>query len=127
MNGNEQMIDLMAKYLSKEDVYAGQAIASISAFVLKERTKLGMSQTKFAKKMGVTQGMVSKWESAEYNFTLETIAQICAKLGYSFDISFMNENEYKKASDLSSYTNLKPVQRRDHSDNRKRTSIQIAA
>lgn len=127
MNGNQQMIDLMAQYLSKEDIYAGQAIASVSAFVLKERTRLGMSQKEFAKKMGVTQGMISKWESAEYNFTIETIAQICAKLGHSFDISFMNENEYRKASDLSSYTNLKPLERTTQSRARRRTSIPSAA
>ncbi|MCH5279935.1 MAG: helix-turn-helix transcriptional regulator [Lachnospiraceae bacterium] len=30
---------------------------------------MGMTQLEFAKHMGVSQGMVSKWESREYNFT----------------------------------------------------------
>ncbi len=31
--------------------------------------------------MGVTQGMVSKWESRDYNFTIRSLNEICEKLG----------------------------------------------
>jgi transcriptional regulator with XRE-family HTH domain len=39
-----------------------------------------MTQAEFAKYMGVSQGMVSKWESREYNFTIKSLNEICQKL-----------------------------------------------
>ncbi len=30
--------------------------------------------------MNVSQGMVSRWESREYNFTIKTLNEICQKL-----------------------------------------------
>ena len=71
---NNEMFDFLSEYLSKSDVYAAKVIAKISMFILKYRQDANMTQKEFAKKMGVTQAMVSKWESAEYNFTIETIS-----------------------------------------------------
>ena len=39
-----------------------------------------MTQKEFAKKLNVSQGMVSKWESEDYNFTIESLAQIAEKI-----------------------------------------------
>jgi len=52
------------------------------------RVNLGQSQIEFAKFMGVTQGMVSRWESGTYNFTIETLSNIAFKLGKSIDSFF---------------------------------------
>lgn len=89
-----EMFDFLSNYLSKSDIYASKAIAKISMFIFQKRRELGMTQKAFAKMMGVTQGMVSKWESAEYNFTVENIAQIAEKLNVTFDIEFAPESEY---------------------------------
>ena len=35
--------------------------------------------------MGVSQAMISKWESGEYNFTINTLNEICDKLGLDFN------------------------------------------
>ena len=56
--------------------------------------------------MGVTQAMVSKWESAEYNFTIETIAHISEKLNTTFDIEFKPESEYLANSFNNNYDNI---------------------
>ena len=39
-----------------------------------------MTQKEFAAYMNVSQGMVSRWESREYNFTIKTLNEICQKL-----------------------------------------------
>ena len=91
---NNEMFDFLSEYLSKSDVYAAKVIAKISMFILKYRQDANMTQKEFAKKMGVTQAMVSKWESAEYNFTIETISHISEKLNTTFDIEFKPESEY---------------------------------
>ena len=48
---------------------------------------MGMNQQEFAKYMGVTQGMVSKWESREYNFTIKTLNEICQKINLKLYVS----------------------------------------
>ena len=37
--------------------------------------------------MGVTQAMVSKWESREYNFTIRTLNEICQKTNLKLFVS----------------------------------------
>ncbi len=103
LNSKNQMFELMANYISKSDVYAASAIAKISAFIYKYRQDKKMTQKAFAKFMGVTQGMVSKWESASYNFTIENIAQISEKLNVTFDIEFFPESEYLAINSETDY------------------------
>lgn len=91
---NKEMFDLMSKYISKSDVYAASAIAKISMSIFSYRKNLKLSQKEFAKLMGVSQGMVSKWESAEYNFTIENIAQIAEKMHMTFNLDFIPESDY---------------------------------
>lgn len=104
-NQNKEVFEFISNYVSKSDVYATTAIAKISAFIYKRRKELGMSQKAFAKMMDVTQGMVSKWESAEYNFTIESIAQISEKLNVTFDIEFSPESEYLLSNVKNEYEN----------------------
>lgn len=94
MNVKDRMFEFVSDYITKSDIYAASVIGKISAFVFNRRMEKKMSQAEFAKMMGVSQGMVSKWESSDYNFTIESIAQIVAKLDYSFDMQFVPENEY---------------------------------
>lgn len=104
-NQKNEVFEFISNYISKSDVYATTAIAKISAFIYKRRKELGMSQKAFAKMMDVTQGMVSKWESAEYNFTIESIAQISEKLNVTFDIEFSPESEYLLNNTKNEYEN----------------------
>lgn len=98
-----ELFDTMAGYISKGDLYAATAIAKISAFIFQTRRKLNLTQTAFAEMMGVSQGMVSKWESADYNFTIENIARIAERLNMTFDIEFNAESEYLKNSGINEY------------------------
>ena len=102
----QEMLDYLANYVSKSDIYAAKAIAKISMFIYQYRQDLNMTQKAFAEKMGVTQGMVSKWESADYNFTIETIAQIAEKLNVTFDIEFAPESEYLQSHSRNEYIDL---------------------
>ena len=91
---NDEMFDFLSEYVTKSDVYAADAIAKISMQLFKARKNLNMTQKAFAAMMGVSQGMVSKWESANYNFTIENIAQIAEKLNMTFEIKVHPESEY---------------------------------
>lgn len=54
------------------------AIADKIDVILKKK---GMTQKEFAKKMRKTEAEVSRWLSGTHNFTIRTIAKICAVLG----------------------------------------------
>lgn len=62
-------------------------LAKISARLERCRVEMGMTQKEFADYMNVTQGMVSKWESREYNFTIRSLNEICQKIDLKLSIS----------------------------------------
>jgi transcriptional regulator with XRE-family HTH domain len=63
----------------------------IAAEISMKRQKRGLSQTQFAKLMGVTQSLVSKWENGETNFTLDTLCRIAAKLDIPMQCPFVTK------------------------------------
>ncbi len=81
------LIEALTSELSVADIMSSAVQARVCAAITKERVRLGMNQTQFADYLGVSQGMVSRWESSDYNFTIDTIAKIAAKLDLLFDIS----------------------------------------
>lgn len=79
--------------LSEADRMAARLIAAVSNEIFRIRKKMGLTQDQFAKKLGVTQSMVSQWESGEYNFTIELMARIFQQLKTGVDIGFLDENQ----------------------------------
>lgn len=77
--------------LSDLEIKKIKDLARISAAIELRRKELGMNQKQFAAHMGVSQAMVSKWESGEYNFTINTLNEICAKLGLFFYPDVLHE------------------------------------
>ena len=85
--------DLLALFedtLSPADVIASKLMAQVSTAITKERIKLGMTQAEFAQHIGVMQSQISRWEHGNYNFSLEKIADIAAKL--DLDVNFTAVN-----------------------------------
>lgn len=76
----------ISKGLSDAEVKTIVELAKISARIERCRIEMGMTQLEFAEYMGVSQGMVSKWESREYNFTIRTLNEICQKLDLEFSV-----------------------------------------
>ena len=72
--------------ISEVEVKTTVELAKISAKLERCRLDLGMTQKEFADYMGVTQGMVSKWESEDYNYSVKALAKICDKLNLNLEI-----------------------------------------
>lgn len=70
---------------TEEELTSEKILAVVSGRIQLRRIEMGLDQNQFARLLGVTQGMVSRWESGTYNFTISTLVNICAKLGLSFD------------------------------------------
>lgn len=94
---NAKKVSWLSEGFSEAEIKTVIELAKISAKIERARLDLGMSQNEFADFMGVTQGMVSKWESRNYNFTIRSLNEICHKL------------------DLNLYVNIeKPCLRNDY-------------
>lgn len=91
------LINAISDSLSYGDILAAQQLAKISAMIVKARMDRGMTQKEFASLLGVSQGMVSKWESEDYNFTIEALAHICDKLGWDMNVE-LKPQTYNKFS-----------------------------
>lgn len=72
---------------SEAEVKTVVELAKISARIERCRIEMGLTQQEFAEYMGATQGMVSKWESREYNFTIKTLNEICQKIDLELSVS----------------------------------------
>lgn len=64
----------------------------IAVAIINKRYELNMNQEAFAEMMGVSQAMVSKWESGDYNFTCDTLEQIIDKIGLSLILEDKSPN-----------------------------------
>ena len=73
----------------------------ISVCLVNYRVKRGMSQTELARQLGVSQTMISKYESGDYNFSLKSIIELLAALDMHFRIE-VGEEEADTLQSVSS-------------------------
>lgn len=92
---NAKKTQWVADGMSKSDIKTTVELAKISAKIEMYRLDMGMTQKEFAAYMGVSQGMVSKWESREYNFTVKTLNEICEKLKLYMTVEISTDYEKK--------------------------------
>jgi len=90
--------DWVSEEFSDAEVKTIVELAKISARIERCRIEMGMTQQEFAEYMGVSKGMVSKWESREYNFTIRTLNEICQKIDLELSVSLekpCEKSDYK--------------------------------
>jgi len=71
------------------------AMADISLAISDYRRENNLSQIEMANKLDVSQPMVSKIESGEYNFSIEFLCRICDKIGWEFKVDFVRGIVFK--------------------------------
>ncbi|NBH78838.1 helix-turn-helix domain-containing protein [Clostridiaceae bacterium] len=84
--------------LTPADIESARLLGEISATIVKKRIELGMTQKAFAAYLGVSQTMVSKWESADYNFSIKALAEIACKLELPLTCPITGQNPGHLAS-----------------------------
>lgn len=81
-------------------------LSKISAKITVARIDKNMTQTQFAEYMDVSQGMISKWESGDYNFTIKQLCEICEKLELTPDVEFEPLNAMPEYEPQEKYLTL---------------------
>ncbi|MDK2886087.1 MAG: hypothetical protein PWP54_645 [Thermosipho sp. (in: thermotogales)] len=104
---SNKVFDLLRKLgynPAKEQEFYLSTLAHIAAELLEYRKINKLSQEQLAEKLGITQAMVSKIETASANLSIKTLAKIAAKLnGYLYvtlnlvsnDEEFNNINKFE--------------------------------
>lgn len=88
--------DQIFKTITKADIEYSKIKFNISEAIISKRESLGMSQSQFAKYLGVSQPMVSKYENSEYNFSVEALVKLCDKLDLKLSIDIVDNNPYNQ-------------------------------
>lgn len=91
-NGN--FLEELADSMERSDAIEALLLSKIVTALITARAERGMNQKEFAKFMGVSQAMVSKWEAMDCNFTIQTIAKICGKLNLVPKLDLLTETDY---------------------------------
>lgn len=85
MKTTNSLESIFNSYLTPSEQLANRKLGRIASEIEMWRLNHNMTQKDFAKFMGVSQVMVSKWESGEYNFSIKTLANIAHRLNCTFD------------------------------------------
>lgn len=81
------LLKLFENDITVADINASKLLGKISAAIAGKRMKLGMTQKEFAAYMDVSQGMVSRWEGGDYNFSIRALAEIAEKLDLELSVN----------------------------------------
>lgn len=78
---------------------------NIASAILNKRAAMKLKQKEFSAFMGVSQGLVSRWENGTYNFTIEKLIEVFDKLNMEVKIIF-SERKNKMCPNYSWEQNL---------------------
>lgn len=87
------IIDELADNETKKLFDLDDILVNISLKLINYRIDNKLTQKELSKKLNISQSMVSKLESGEYNPTIEHLWKICDKLNWKFDILIDKEQE----------------------------------
>lgn len=79
----EDLVKVLTRHMTVADMAKTALHIQTSQIIRSARRKKGWSQKDLADKMGVKQSLVSRWESNECNFTIDTLVDIADTLGLS--------------------------------------------
>ena len=66
--------------LSDDEKNEADIMAYVAMEIHKRRTEIGMTQEELASACGVSQAMVSRWESGDYNFSIQALSNVLKSL-----------------------------------------------
>jgi len=89
-SGIDEFKEIFGDSITTSDIVSAALLGQISAEIVARRIEMNMTQKEFAKYLGVTQGMVSKWESSDYNFSIKTLADLATKLNMILKVELSN-------------------------------------
>lgn len=120
----ENLVEELAQPMSTTEIAELTIQLQIGKVIKEARKAKHFTQTAFANVMGVTQSMVSQWESGECNFTLHTLISIGEVLGLSVRNPLTTSSNLKCTKIDVGFQSIYP---KLNSDNLNDSPIEVAA
>lgn len=98
--GGGELLKAFKKYLSDEDTLELALSLKISKAIIEQRKAIGISQSELAKRLGVKQPVVSKWESGDANYTIRSVVEIFSALKLDFELLIGSEVQNYRIVDI---------------------------
>lgn len=89
INSTNELLTQLSDEFSAEELMLASLQGLIASEITIKRHEAGLSQKDFAKRMGVSQGLVSKWEAGENNYTLSTLVKIAVALNIDMQAPYV--------------------------------------
>ena len=105
----KQLLSALTKDIGDEELLLSTLQSLIASEITGFRIKHSMTQSALAQFLGVSQGMLSKWESGECNFRLSTLVSIATKLGIEMQSPFVPAIPKAYHSTFSNITKFPPI------------------
>ncbi|WP_312615162.1 helix-turn-helix transcriptional regulator [Oscillibacter sp.] len=87
----ENLLSALTESFSDEELLLTALQSNIASAIVAARIKKELSQKELADALGVSQGLVSRWESGDANFTLQTLVRIALKLEIEMKSPYVSE------------------------------------
>lgn len=82
------LVNTLVPNAEAEDLMLAGLQAMIASEITIRRQEMDLTQAELAEMMHVSQGLVSRWENGDSNFTLKTLVDIASKLGIEMQSPF---------------------------------------
>ena len=89
----ESLMLLFKDHVDEDDIISAKLLSRISSKITKYRISKNMSQEDFANLLHVSQSMVSKIESCDYNFTIRQLVKLCNKMELVLNIDIDDKDK----------------------------------
>jgi len=103
------LINELADEITQEEFELDDILSEISLTLIKYRLKNNLTQKDLADKLELSQSMISKLESGDYNPSISQLWKISKKLGWTFNVTFNEETTETKIwnenNDVLNYSN----------------------
>lgn len=84
----------------KEEYDFYSVLGDISRTLVDYRIRHDLNQKQLAQMLNVSQSMVSKYESGDYNISVRALSDLCAKLGFELQISIEDKQKMQSAEGI---------------------------
>ena len=93
------LLELIAPNCDEKIIVAADLISEVARQISHKRIELGMTRKEMAKKLGVSARTIKRWEDADCDFTLSTIARLMVTLGVPNLEKLFGEKRYVDLTD----------------------------
>lgn len=111
MINNKRIEDLIEKFNNKDllkTIVSSSILGKISGKIVNYRIQNELKQSDLALILGVSQAMISKMESGEYNFTIKQLVNLCSALDWNIEINLEDKETTKTVNSQPNASYLEP-------------------